>query len=129
MCVLWPIPFILESATRRTKVSTIHELLQHYTKHYSSYITGVTNDLKRKEGPELQPAICTTINSRYLVRNEYPLEVIQLALLLHITDKIRDTRLLTRLSAKIQMIKHLANEAMWTPEQDLQKLWEDGIHL
>ena len=125
MCVLWPIPCILESATRRTKVSTIHELLQHYTKHYSSYITGVTNDLKRKEGPELQLAIRTTINSMYLVRNEYPLEIIQLALLLHITDKIRDTRL----SAKIQMIKHLANEAMWTQEQDLPDLWENVKRL
>ena len=68
MCVLWPFPFILESAMRRTKVSTIHELLQHCAKHYSSYITGVTNDLKRKEGPELQLAICTMINSMY-----YPL--------------------------------------------------------
>ena len=35
MCTLWPLSIILESATRRTKLSTVHELLYSYTKHYS----------------------------------------------------------------------------------------------
>ncbi len=125
MCILWPISIVLPDVTKRTKVSTVHELLQHYLKHYSSYISNITTDLKRKEGPELQLAIRTTVNSMYLVRNEFNIEVIQLALMLYITDRIRDTRL----SAKIQMIKHLSNEAMWTPSDELDDLWEDVLRL
>ena len=102
MCTLWPLSIILESATRRTKLSTVHELLYSYTKHDSSYIKALTQDLQRKQGPELQLALRTTANSMYLVRNEYPIEVVQLTILLHITEKIRDSRL----SARIQMLQH-----------------------
>ena len=90
MCNLWPLSIILESATRRNKISTVHELLHYYGKHHSSYITALNQSLRRKEGPELQLAIRTTVNSMYLVRNEYPIEVIQLTMLLHVTDRIRD---------------------------------------
>ena len=56
----------------------------------------------------------------HLIRNEYPIEVIQLTVLLHITDRIRDARL----SAKIQTIRHLSNEAMWTEPEDLPYVWK-----
>ena len=125
MCTLWPLSIILETATRRTKLSTVHELLYSYSKHYSSYIKALTQDLQRKQGPELQLALRTTANSMYLVRNEYPIEVVQLTILLHITEKIRDSRL----SARIQMLQHLCNEAMWTPCDDLHTLWSDVLRL
>ena len=125
MCTLWPLSIILESATRRTKLSTVHELLYSYTKHYSQYIKALTHDLQRKQGPELQLALRTTANSMYLVRNEYPIEVVQLTILLHITEKIRDSRL----SARIQMLQHLCDEAMWTPCDDLHTLWSEVLRL
>ena len=115
----------MESATRRNKLSTLHEILHNYGKHYSSYISTLNQNLKYKEGPELQLSLRTTVNSMYLVRNEYPIEVIQLTMLLHITDRIRDSRL----TAKIQMLRHLSNEAMWTDLALLPRLWQDVTRL
>ena len=125
MCNLWPLSVILETATRRNKIFTVHELLHYYGKHHSSYITSLNQSLRRKEGPELQLAIRTTVNPMYLVRNEYPIEVIQLTMLLHITDRVRDTRF----SAKLKMLRHLSNEAMWTSPEDLEELWADISRL
>ena len=125
MCNLWPLSIILETATRRNRISTIHELLHYYGKHHPSYISNLNQSLKRKEGPELQLAIRTTVNSMYLVRNEYPIEVIQLTMLLHVTDRIRDSRF----SAKLKMLSHLSNEAMWTSPEDLEDLWADVERL
>ena len=69
MCNLWPLSVILETAMRCNKISTVHELLHYCGKHHSSYITALNQSLRRKEGPELQLAIHTTVNSMYLVGN------------------------------------------------------------
>ena len=85
MPFLWCLQAIMETATRRTRISTIIELLAHFQKYSASSLSQINNDLKRKTGAELLSAIKTSLNSFDQIRNEYPMETVQISILLYIS--------------------------------------------
>ena len=124
MCTLWPISTLYEAATKRTKISTIHDLLSNYVHHSPKQIAQLTQDIKRKAGPDLSLAIRSAVSRMFMVRTDYPVEVIQLAIVLHVTS-IKDRRM----TAKLDMVKQLAHESMWTPLEDLTHLWTEVMRM
>ena len=76
-CMLWPKSMLYQAATKRTKISTIHNLLSHYVNHSSKHIAQLTQDFKRKAGPDLPLAIQSAVSRMFMVHTDYPVEVIQ----------------------------------------------------